>query len=338
MRHEKSVRNRGFAIIIVMGALVLGLVSACSLFNQIPVARIAANVVSGTSPLAVTFDASNSVDGDGIITSYTWDFGDGDSDMGVTPVHTFVTVEAVEVFTVTLTVTDEDGASATATQTIEVRFDPGAPIGDGVPTARFTSSKFIGVDPLTVTFDASTSTAGSGTIVAYNWNFGDGGSATGLNPTHTFNPDPEVTTTFNVTLFVWNSNGQLDTAQLEVIVIVPEVDDDDAPEADIFVTGPDVIYGPTGENNQPIGTWLFEVKFDPRGSSADAGHSIDYYAWDFGDGDTQVETSDLEVTHIYELSALSRTYLARLTVFDDAGLEDTAIVNITLTQEVDEED
>lgn len=335
MRHEKSVRNRGIGWIIVMGALVLGLVSACSLFNQIPIARIAASVVSGSSPLVVTFDASNSVDGDGIITSYTWDFGDGDSEMGVTPVHTFVTANAVEVFTVTLTVTDEDGASATATQTIEVRFDPGAPIGDGVPTANFTSSKFIGVDPLTVTFDATGSLAGSGTIVAYNWNFGDGGTATGFNPTHTFIPDPEVTTTFNVTLFVWNSNGQLDTAQQEIIVIVPEVDDDDAPEADIFVTGPDVIYDSDNPTNIPS---LFEVKFDPRGSSADAGHSIDYYAWDFGDGETRVETSDLEVTHIYELSAPSRTYVARLTVFDDAGLEDTAIVNITLTQVDDEED
>ena len=63
-----------------------------------------------------------------------------------------------------------------------------------------------------------------------------------------------------------------------------------------------------------------------------AGHSIEYYAWEFGDGDLQVETSDLEVTHFYELSAPSQTYIARLTVFDDQGLDNTILINITLTQ------
>lgn len=337
MRIEKRVYLRGIGA-IVMGALLLGLVLACSLFNQVPVARIVADVTSGGSPLTVTFNANNSQDGDGTITAYLWNFGDGDTGTGATVQHTFATTDAIEVFTVTLTIKDNDGAEGEATQSIEVYLDGDAPVGDGVPTARFAASKFIGVDPVTVTFDASESTAGSGSITAYNWDFGDGGTATGAKPTHMFTPDPEETTTFVVTVFVWNSAEQVDTEQLSITVIVPGEDPDDEPIAEVTVTEPNIIYWYDAEASNPS---LFEVKFDPRGSSADAGHSIDYYAWDFGDGDRQVETSDLEITHIYSLSSPSRTYVARLTVFDDAGLEDTAVVNITLVnpqQDPDDED
>jgi|GEM_PF-893146 large repetitive protein len=332
MRREKSVLNRGFTT-IVMGALVLGLISACSLFNQTPVARIVASVVSGSSPLSVTFQAvlpneAASYDPDGTIVTYGWDFGDGTTDSGATVQHTYTTLEAVKVFIVTLTITDDDGNSATATQTIEVNSDGSVSTGTGVPTARFTVNRFIGVDPLSVSFNATTSTAGSGSIVAYNWDFADGETATGSNPTHVFSPESGETTTYPATLFVWNSNDQVNTFQMDIIVIVPEVgNQDDAPIAEVTVTDPNIIYWFDAEASTPS---LFEVKFDPRGSSADPGHSVDYFAWDFGDGSRQVETSDLEITHIYALSAPARTYVARLTVFDDSGLEDTAIVNITL--------
>ncbi|MFC2079823.1 PKD domain-containing protein, partial [Candidatus Bipolaricaulota bacterium] len=325
----KKHKLRGLGL-VAMAVLLLGLILACSLFNQAPVARIVADVLTGNSPLVVSFHGTDSVDADGTISTYVWDFGDGDTDTGPTVQHTFTTLSAIETFEVTLTITDDDGSSSQATQTIEVRTDGPSDQGTGVPTARFTASTIIGVDPLTVTFDASQSTAGTGTIAAYNWNFGDGETATGAEVTHTYSPDPEQTTTYPATLFVWNSNDQVDTAQQDIIVIVPEVDDDDDPEAEIFVTGPDLVYESDNPASVPS---LFEVKLDPRGSSADAGHSLEYFVWNFGDGDLLVETSDLEVTHMYALSAPSHTYVASLTVFDDSGLEHTAIVNITLIQE-----
>ncbi len=331
MRIEKGVRLRRVGI-VVLGALLLCLILACSLFNQSPVARIVANVLSGSSPLVVTFNATTSMDADGTITAYVWNFGDGDTDTGANVQHTFTTTDAVEIFEVTLAVTDDDGDTSQATQTIEVHLGDGEqPTGTGLPTARFTASKFIGVSPLTVTFDATTSTPGTGTIAAYNWNFADGTQATGVKVTHTFIPDPEVTTTYPATLFVWNSNDQVDTEQLEIIVIVPANDTgDEEPVADISVSGPTVIYE---SEDRPAIASLFEVTFDPRGSYADAGHNIEYYAWDFGDGNLQVETSDLKVTHIYSLTAPSQTLVAKLTVFDDQGLEHTAVVNITLSQD-----
>lgn len=329
MSSEKGVRIRGVALIL-LGALLLGLILACSLFNRPPVALITTDVLSGNSPLLVTFAATDSDDADGTITAYAWDFGDEEADTGANVQHTFTTTNAIEVFEVTLTVTDNNGATSQATQTIEVYLDGEAPTGTGLPTARFTASKFIGVSPLTVTFDATASTAGSGTIAAYNWNFADGTQTTGVQVTHTFIPDPEVTTTYPATLFVWNSNDQVDTEQLDIIIIVPTVDGGDPPVAEVSVSDPIELYDSANPASIPS---LFEVEFDPRGSSADAGHSLDYFAWDFGDGDSHVETSDLKVTHIYALSAQSRTYVAKLTVFDDSGLEHTAIVNITLTQD-----
>lgn len=71
---------------------------------------------------SVSFDASNSFDPDGVINSYDWDFGDGNSDTGVTTTHTFTT-PATE--TVELEVTDDSGRSATTDTTITV--NPNAP-------------------------------------------------------------------------------------------------------------------------------------------------------------------------------------------------------------------
>lgn len=326
-RKEWSARARTPALLVFLGVLCL---SACALLNQSPIARIVADVLSGGSPLVVTFNGLDSVDSDGTIASYAWEFGDGESDTGATVQHVFVAAKDIERFTVTLTVTDDDGATAQTSQTIEVRTDIEAAVGgSGQPTARFTADPFIGFGPLRVEFDGSASTPGDGTILAYNWDFGDDQRETGAQQTYTFTP--EQTTEFTVTLFVWNSQNQVDTAQHKVIVIVPVNDTgDDPPIAELTVSDPNQIYE---SQDRPSIPSLFEVAFDPRGSSADPGHEIEYFAWDFGDGNTEVETSDLEVTHIYALSGPSHTYVASLTVFDDQGEEDTVVVNITLTDE-----
>ena len=48
-------------------------------FNNPPVADLRASVTSGTVPVDVTFDASHSADSDGVIASWSIDFGDGTS-------------------------------------------------------------------------------------------------------------------------------------------------------------------------------------------------------------------------------------------------------------------
>ena len=323
-----------------LAAALLILLPGCALFNQPPIARISASVLSGTSPLAVIFDASASIDPDGSIVAYLWDFGDGETANGVNVSHAFTATTETVIYTVTLTVTDDQRNRTETTQTIEVHPGDGTPGGDdgnggeGFPVARFTRTPLIGRTPLAVTFDAIDSTPGTGTIDAYNWDFGDGSTGTGRQVTHTYTPT--ATREYTVTLMVWNSVGVVDAEQHEVIVIVPEgITGDEDPVADVTVTDPDQIYVSPDIASIPS---LFEVSFDPRGSYADAGHELIYYAWDFGDGETQVETEDLQVTHIYQSSTFTRTYMARLTVYDDQGLFDTMVVNVTVTHDPDAAD
>lgn len=55
-----------------------------------------------------------------------------------------------------------------------------------LPTAGFTIDVDRGQAPLDVTFDASPSTDPDGNLVSYSWEFGDGGTATGVQVTHTY--------------------------------------------------------------------------------------------------------------------------------------------------------
>ena len=317
-------------------SLSLVLLAGCALFNVTPIARITVidNQTSGTSPLTVTFDGGDSVDPDGIITGYLWDFGDGDTDDEEIVSHTFTTTGATTTYTVTLTVTDDSGGTAEVSQTIEVLPGSATTDGTGGLTAVISASALVGLTPLTVTFDGTESTGGESSITEYDWNFGDDETAIGSKVTHTF--EPEATGEFTVTLFVWTADGSLVTAQIDIIVIVPEGETgDEDPVADLEAGDPDRIYY---SDSKPTTPTLFEVTFDPRGSYADAGHQLEYYVWDFGDGTTVVEDDDVEVTHIYELYSITHTYVARLTVYDDQGLEGSDTANITLSDENAEEE
>ena len=64
--------------------------------------------------LECTFDASGTVDADGSVAAFAWDFGDGHLASGSTTTHTYDTPGE---YTVTLTATDDDGASAQTTRT-----------------------------------------------------------------------------------------------------------------------------------------------------------------------------------------------------------------------------
>ncbi|TLP77561.1 putative Ig domain-containing protein [Maribacter sp. ACAM166] len=84
--------------------------------NPAPVAIVTSSVVSGTSPLTVTFTGSNSTDDKEII-SYMWDFGTGDTSSIPNPEYTF---EFAGIFEVNLTVSDEEGLTDITTLIIQV--------------------------------------------------------------------------------------------------------------------------------------------------------------------------------------------------------------------------
>jgi PKD repeat protein len=76
---------------------------------------------SAADHLAVSFDASAAADGDGVVTGYAWNFGDGTTGTGVLASHTYAKAGT---YTVTLTVTDDDGATASAEEVVEVTAPP----------------------------------------------------------------------------------------------------------------------------------------------------------------------------------------------------------------------
>ena len=82
-----------------------------SVNNWVPVAEVD-GPYSGDVGQVITFDASNSFDHEGNITSYHWDFGDGNNGSGETTTHTYNTKG---IYPVTLTVIDNEDNTGTDT-------------------------------------------------------------------------------------------------------------------------------------------------------------------------------------------------------------------------------
>jgi PKD repeat protein len=80
--------------------------------GQPPVAVADASApVTGAAPLAVTFSSVGSVDPDGSIASYDWDFGDGTGSTAANPVKSYTTPGS---YTASLVVVDNSGLSSVA--------------------------------------------------------------------------------------------------------------------------------------------------------------------------------------------------------------------------------
>ena len=140
-------------------------------------------VFSPTNPTigqSVSFNAATSKGGTTGIANYSWDFGDGGKAGGINPTHSF---NNAGTYVVLLIVTDEAGQTATATQSVPVQINSQTPL----PTADFVFSPIAATTGQSVSFNASAAKAATGhTIVEYSWNFGDGGTGSGVTPSHAF--------------------------------------------------------------------------------------------------------------------------------------------------------
>lgn len=83
--------------------------------NISPSAIIVADPPNGPVPLSVIFNGTRSFDPDGSITSYSWDFGDGERASGEYASHTYKNDGR---YVVTLTVSDNQGATSSSSITI----------------------------------------------------------------------------------------------------------------------------------------------------------------------------------------------------------------------------
>jgi PKD repeat protein len=126
--------------------------------------------------VSCTYAADGSSDSDGTIQAYSWSFGDGASasGSGSSATHTYAHAGT---YPVTLTVTDNGGATAATTTDVAVT--------NVSPIAAFVMT----CSDVSCTYAADGSSDSDGTIQAYSWSFGDGGTGAGKSAVHSY-PQP----------------------------------------------------------------------------------------------------------------------------------------------------
>ena len=166
--------------------------------------------------------AAGSVDPDGEIVSYMWEFGDGAMAEGPEVQYAWT---SPGVKTVTLTVTDNSGTPSATQQTMMNVEVSAAPVADAGPDQALTAS--------VVRFDGGGSSDPDGIISSYRWEFGDGTTASGRTVRHAYRA-PGL---YEVTLIVRDDSGApLNQARDTMFVNINAV-----PLAD---AGPDVVVTP----------------------------------------------------------------------------------------------
>ena len=182
---------RGFRLsLLVVLALVLGSVDAHAAAYDIS--------FQPQSPLAgeqVTFHAERVNPGKGGRDSFTWDFGDGGVGTGVDSTHVYAGPGR---YTVTLSVTDSDGVTSVE-DFVEMEVSPenSAP-SNAPPSATFTFVPATPVAGQEVSFAGRVSDP-DGDAVTLSWAFGDGTTAIGVSPTHTYTTPGSYTVALTAT-------------------------------------------------------------------------------------------------------------------------------------------
>jgi PKD repeat protein len=182
-----------------------------TVLNRQPVAFFTEPEEKVYTCVAIDFDASGSHDPDGTIIGYLWDFGDDNTAVGIEVDHAYQDDGA---YIVTLTVIDDDGAAGTSTSTKHIFNIP--------PIAAFTDNATTVNTGEVIRFDASDSYDPDGTIVSYEWGFGDGSTATGMTTDHVYSEVGD----YAVNLVVTDDDGDSSTETAEKIVEGEETSND----------------------------------------------------------------------------------------------------------------
>ncbi|MBA3707762.1 MAG: PKD domain-containing protein, partial [Planctomycetes bacterium] len=173
------------------------------------------------------------------------------------------------------------------------------------PVARTTATPTSGTAPVSVAFNASSSSDADGSIVSYAWSFGDGATGSGASISHTYAAAGSYTARVTVT----DNAGATGTTTVSITVTAPPAGNQ-PPVARVSAT-------PTS------GTAPVSVAFDGS-TSSDPDGSIASYAWNFGDGTTGSGASS---SHTYSAAG---SYTARLTVTDNGGASASSTIAITV--------
>jgi PKD repeat protein len=172
-----------------------------SVLNTPPVASFDFFPSSPKSNEEITF-SDRSVDTESEIASWSWNFGDGAKSDERNPVHEY---SGEGYFSVTLVVTDSEGGQNTVSRLVKIEKSP--------PTADFSYSRMSPTVDTDIQFTDKSSDS-DGTIVSWDWDFGDDYHSNIQSPTHEY-VDPGR---YTVTLKVLDDDGQEDTHNIRINV------------------------------------------------------------------------------------------------------------------------
>lgn len=260
--------------------------------NSPPIADFVFTPATPTTGQEITFtNASRDPDGDRV-DGIEWDFGAGEvprTATGNVVRHTFATNGIHEV---TMRATDSGGRTSSVTKQVLVANR--LPTG----TASFSQPAVVGE---VVTFSVEASDP-DGTVVGYQWLFGDGGTADGRTVTHTF----AETGRYQVKVVLTDDDDGKHEVPLTVDVTQP------GPIADFTVNpGVAAVGRPT----------LFTDQSTSRGTA------LATWDWDFGDGTPRSKLRN--ASHTYTRAG---SFTVKLTVTDAQGTTASATRVLTSTQ------
>ena len=235
-----------------------------------------ASPTTGCSPLIVHFTDQSTGDP----TQWKWDLGNGTISFLQNPSATYFSPGQYAIKLVIKNASKADSIVKTEYITVSSK-----------PDVKFNASVTSGCYPLPVQF-TDESSAGTGTITNWQWDFGDGLSSTEQSPLHTY----EAAGNYNVTLRVINSNGCLTTLSKTQYVQIS-----DGVSAGFSNNVPNKCSAPISITFQNLST----------------GTGALTYQWDFGDG----SSSNLEdPSHIYSAAG---SYTVQLITINATGCSDT---------------
>ncbi|GJQ62206.1 MAG: hypothetical protein SCALA702_12590 [Melioribacteraceae bacterium] len=261
--------------------------------NSQPIAKAGSDIF--TCENIITFDAGLSTDVDGDPLKYTWDFGDGSSPVqGLKVTHNY---KEGGNYPVTLTVDDNkklDNSVDRSSIVVKINKAPKADAGSDMIVCAGEPNLF----------NASNSSDPEGGVLLYKWDFGDGETAEGMNPTKIYNKGG----VYQVKLTVEDDSGlpcnfDIDDFMVEVV------------ESPVANAGSDMIVCANTE-----------VKFDGT-ASKDYDGVVNAYEWDFGDGGYG---GGAKPTYIYKKAG---QYVVTLTITGDLtpGCDNTDSDDIIVT-------
>ncbi|MDM8547973.1 PKD domain-containing protein [Candidatus Venteria ishoeyi] len=228
------------------------------------------------------FDGKQSTDSDGKISTWLWDFGDGQSGQGEQVKHAYAEPGT---YVITLAVEDDSGTANKRTDTsfqVVINEPPVAKAGED---QHLTASQIL--------FDGSASSDGDGKLIAWDWDFGDGQRGNGEKTQHVY----AAPGTYNVVLTVTDDSGTSSKSRSDNLNVLINA----KPIAD---AGVEHLIKP-GES----------VRFDGRGSF-DPDGEVQSWDWDFADYSEASTANGAEVSHTFDKPGL---YRVQLKVTDNSG-------------------